>query len=212
MGVEIRPMLAALGVGGLAVALAMQETLSNLFAGLFITMAGQIRIGDFVKMDPGLEGRVVDFNWRSTLLEVGTGTAVVPNIKLAQAIVTNHSLPTPEVNIPVDFVVGYASDAQAVEALVLAVARDVQRSGEGAVHHLRAERPLQQLRRRGPARHGAVARQVASRSGAGEARVHQAPARRFPGAGHRDSDYHSPEIQHASRGGSPCGRPPSPLC
>ena len=133
MGVEIRPMLAALGVGGLAVALAMQETLSNLFAGLFITMSGQIRIGDFVKMDPGLEGRVVDFNWRSTLLEVGTGTAVVPNIKLAQAIVTNHSLPTPEVNTPVDFVVGYASDAQAVEALVLAVARDVQRSGEGAV-------------------------------------------------------------------------------
>ena len=133
LGVEIRPMLAALGVGGLAVALALQEPLSNLFAGLFVTMAGQIRIGDFVKLDTGLEGRVVDFNWRSTSLEVGTGVAVVPNNKLAQAIVTNHNLPTPEVIVTVDFVVDYASDAQAVEALILQIAHEVQASVEGAV-------------------------------------------------------------------------------
>ena len=133
LGVEIRPMLAALGVGGLAVALALQEPLSNLFAGLFVTMAGQIRIGDWVRLDSGLEGRVVDFDWRSTSLEVGTGIAVVPNAKLAQATVTNHNLPTPEVTVPVDFVVGYASDAQAVEAEALRVAREVQASVEGAV-------------------------------------------------------------------------------
>jgi small-conductance mechanosensitive channel len=132
-GVEIRPMLAALGVGGLAVALALQEPLSNLFAGLFVTMAGQVRIGDFVKLDSGLEGRVVDFNWRSTSLDVGTGVAVVPNNKLAQATVTNLNLPNPEVNVPVDFVVDYASDAGAVEALALGVAREVQQSTEGAV-------------------------------------------------------------------------------
>jgi small-conductance mechanosensitive channel len=133
LGVEIRPMLAALGVGGLAVALALQEPLSNLFAGLFVTMAGQIRIGDWVRLDSGLEGRVVDFDWRSTSLEVGTGIAVVPNAKLAQATVTNHNLPTPEVNVPVDFVVDYASDAQVVEAEALRVAREVQASVEGAV-------------------------------------------------------------------------------
>jgi small-conductance mechanosensitive channel len=133
LGVEIRPMLAALGVGGLAVALALQEPLSNLFAGLFITMAGQIRIGDFVRLDSGLEGRVVDFTWRSTSLEVSTGIALVPNAKLAQAMVTNYNLPTPEVNVPVDFVVDYASDTHVVEALALAVAREVQTSVEGAV-------------------------------------------------------------------------------
>lgn len=133
LGVEIRPMLAALGVGGLAVALALQEPLSNFFAGLFVTMAGQIRIGDFVKLDSGLEGRVVDFNWRSTSLEVGTGIAVVPNNKLAQATVTNHNLPTPDVLVQVDFVVDYASDAQEVEALLLRVASDLQASGEGVL-------------------------------------------------------------------------------
>ena len=133
LGVEIRPMLAALGVGGLAVALALQEPLSNLFAGLFITMSGQIRIGDFVRVDPALEGRVVDFNWRSTSLEVGPGIAVVPNAKLAQATVTNFNLPTAETNVTVDFVVGYASDAHAVELLALGAAREVQSSAEGAV-------------------------------------------------------------------------------
>src|SRR5688572_3432978 len=132
-GIEIRPMLAALGVGGLAVALALQDPLSNLFAGILITMSGQIRIGDFVRLDTGLEGRVADFNWRSTSLALGSGsTAVVPNAKLAQAIVTNFDLPSPEINVPVDILVAYGSDSAAVEAIATQVAREVQASVEGA--------------------------------------------------------------------------------
>ncbi len=134
LGVEIRPMLAALGVGGLAVALALQEPLSNLFAGLFVSMAGHVRIGDQVRLDSGIEGRIVDFNWRSTWLEMGTGSiAVIPNAKLSQAVVTNFNLPTAEVAVPVDVVVGYDSDASAVERLTLAVARDVLATVPGAV-------------------------------------------------------------------------------
>lgn len=133
-GIEIRPMLAALGVGGLAVALALQDPLSNLFAGVLITMSGQVRIGDFVRLDTGLEGRVADFNWRSTSLALGSGsTAVVPNAKLAQAIVTNFDLSSPEINVPVDVLVGYASDSAAVEAIATQVAHEVQTSVEGAV-------------------------------------------------------------------------------
>jgi small-conductance mechanosensitive channel len=134
LGVEIRPMLAALGVGGLAVALALQEPLSNLFAGLFVSMAGQVRIGDQVRLDSGVEGRIVDFNWRSTWLEMGSGNvAVIPNAKLSQAIVTNYSLPTPEVAVPVDFTVGYDNDAAEVERVASAVAVEVQTGVEGAV-------------------------------------------------------------------------------
>lgn len=134
LGVEIRPMLAALGVGGLAVALALQEPLSNLFAGLFVSMAGHVRIGDQVRLDSGVEGRIVDFNWRSTWLEMGTGNvAVIPNAKLSQAIVTNFNLPTPEVSVPVEFVVGYDSDAAEVERITVGVARDVMTGVEGAV-------------------------------------------------------------------------------
>lgn len=60
LGLSIAPMLTALGVGGLAVALALQEPLANFFAGLFITLAGQIRVGDYVKLDSGQEGYVAD--------------------------------------------------------------------------------------------------------------------------------------------------------
>jgi small-conductance mechanosensitive channel len=133
-GIEIRPMLAALGVGGLAVALALQDPLSNLFAGILVTMSGQVRIGDFVRLDSGLEGRVADFNWRSTSLALGTGsTAVVPNAKLAQAIVTNFDLPSPEVNVPVEILVAYGSDSTEVETIAMTVAREVQTSVKGAV-------------------------------------------------------------------------------
>ena len=47
-----------------------QEPLPNFFAGVFITLAGQIRIGDYVKLDTGQEGYVVDFSWRSTRLRM----------------------------------------------------------------------------------------------------------------------------------------------
>lgn len=134
LGVEIRPMLAALGVGGLAVALALQEPLSNLFAGVVVSMAGHLRIGDFVRLDSGIEGRVVDFNWRSTSLEVSTGSvAVVPNAKLSQAIVTNFDLPTSELAVPVEIAVDYDSDATVVQAVALGVAREVLASVPGAV-------------------------------------------------------------------------------
>jgi small-conductance mechanosensitive channel len=70
LGLPITPMLTALGVGGLAVTLALQEPLANFFAGLYITIAGQIRVGDYVTLDSGQEGYVVDFSWRSTRLRI----------------------------------------------------------------------------------------------------------------------------------------------
>ena len=82
LGLSITPMLTALGVGGLAVALALQEPLANFFAGVFLTLAGQIRSGDYVKLDSGQEGYVVDFSWRSTRLRMlANNLVVVPNSK-----------------------------------------------------------------------------------------------------------------------------------
>ena len=92
--VSITPILTALGVGGLAVALALQDTLSNLFGGFYVAVAGQVRLGDYIKLNTGEEGYVTDIGWRCTTLP---GTAnnmiIVPNAKLAQAIVTNYYLP-----------------------------------------------------------------------------------------------------------------------
>jgi small-conductance mechanosensitive channel len=134
LGLSITPMLTALGVGGLAVALALQEPLANFFAGLFITLAGQIRVGDYVKLDSGQEGYVVDFSWRSTRLRMlANNLIVVPNAKLAQAIVINHHLPSQDLAVLVDVGVDYASDLRHVERVAVDVGRSVMRDVTGGV-------------------------------------------------------------------------------
>jgi small-conductance mechanosensitive channel len=134
LGLSITPMLTALGVGGLAVALALQEPLANFFAGLFLTLAGQIRVGDYVKLDSGQEGYVVDFSWRSTRLRMlANNLIVVPNAKLAQAIVVNHHLPSQDLAVLVDVGVDYASDLGHVERVVVDVGRAVMQEVTGGV-------------------------------------------------------------------------------
>jgi small-conductance mechanosensitive channel len=134
LGLSITPMLTALGVGGLAVALALQEPLANFFAGLFITLAGQIRVGDYVKLDSGQEGYVADFSWRSTRLRMlANNLIVVPNAKLAQAIVVNHHLPSQDLAVLVDVGVDYASDLRHVERVVMEVGREVMAEAAGGV-------------------------------------------------------------------------------
>jgi small-conductance mechanosensitive channel len=127
-------MLTALGVGGLTVALALQEPLANFFAGFFITLSGQIRVGDYVKLDSGQEGYVVDFSWRSTRLRMlANNLVVVPNARLAQAIVINHYLPGPDLAVLVEVGVDYRSDLTHVERVVGEIARDVMEHVEGGV-------------------------------------------------------------------------------
>jgi small-conductance mechanosensitive channel len=134
LGLSIAPMLTALGVGGLAVALALQEPLANFFAGLFLTLAGQIRLGDYVKLDSGQEGYVVDFSWRSTRLRMlANNLVIVPNAKLAQAIVVNHHLPSQDLAVLVDVGVDYASDLVHVERVVSEVGRAVMTEVPGGV-------------------------------------------------------------------------------
>jgi len=117
--IDIRAILAALGVGGLAVALALQDTLSNLFAGFYVSVARQIRIGDFVRVDTGQTGYVQDIGWRSTTLrELGGNLIFIPNNKLSQSIVTNYSLPEKRMGIGIVVPVVYDSDPSRVERLL----------------------------------------------------------------------------------------------
>jgi small-conductance mechanosensitive channel len=134
LGLNITPMLTALGVGGLAVALALQDPLSNLFAGIAISVSGQIRIGDYIKIEAGPEGVVSDFDWRSTrIVTLANNLVVVPNAALAKATVTNFSLPQPEGAVPVQISVEYGSNMDQVERVTLEVAREVQRQVTGGV-------------------------------------------------------------------------------
>jgi len=134
LGIAITPVLTVLGVGGLAVSLALKDTLSNLFAGMQIVASGHLRVGDAVKLETGEEGIVGDIQWRVTTVRTAVNSVVVvPNAKLAESVVTNLSRPTPDLVLRVPFAVGFGNDLGRVEQLALAVGRGVQKETPGAV-------------------------------------------------------------------------------
>ncbi len=134
MGVSVAPVLTALGVGGLAVALALQDTLSNLFAGIQIIMAKQIKIGDYVKMESGEEGYVDDIGWRSTVVRaLGNNLIIIPNGKLAQMVATNYNLPQQYMTVRVSVGVSYSSDLELVERVTLEVGNSVMEDNGGCL-------------------------------------------------------------------------------
>ncbi len=125
-GISVTPIITALGVGGMAVALGLQETLANIFAGLHLILSKQLRLGDFIKLSSGEEGRVTDIAWRFTTIQSTTNNdIVVPNQKIASAILTNYNMPQKEIAVSVPVGVSYDSDLDQVEAVTLDVAREV---------------------------------------------------------------------------------------
>lgn len=129
LGVNVTPVLTALGVGGLAVALALQDTLANLFAGLHILAVRQVRPGDYIRLESGEEGFVVDIGWRNTTIRtLPNNLVIIPNTRLASTVVTNYSLPESETAVLVPVGVSYDSDLERVEQVTLEVAREVLRT------------------------------------------------------------------------------------
>ena len=126
-GISIAPILTAAGVGGMAVALALQEMLANIFSGLHLILSKQLRIGDYIKLGSGEEGRVTDITWRfTTIIPLGaSNTIVIPNKTIAGANITNYSRPTLNINVSVPVGVAYDSDLAMVERVTIETAKEV---------------------------------------------------------------------------------------
>ncbi len=134
LGVSITPILTALGVGGLAVALALQDTLSNLFSGLQIIISRQVKPGDYIRLAGGEEGYVSDITWRNTTIRaLPNNLIVVPNSKLASAIVTNYFLPEKEMTLFVEIGVSYDCDLDKVEKITVEIAKVVMKEVPGGI-------------------------------------------------------------------------------
>jgi len=132
LDISITPLLTALGVGGLAVALALQDTLGNLFAGLNILFSGKVKKGDYIKLQSGEEGYVVDITWRNTTIrQLADNFVIIPNSRLASSITTNYNLPKSALTVSIGLGVAYDSDLEKVERVTLATAREVLREIEG---------------------------------------------------------------------------------
>ena len=125
--ISISPMIAGLGIGGLAVALALQSTLSNFFAGTQIVSDRVARVGDYIELDNGvIRGYVTDVGWRSTRIRTTfNNLVIIPNSRLADSVITNYHGPSMELAVIVNAGVSYSSDLTHVEGVALAVAREV---------------------------------------------------------------------------------------
>ncbi|MBU6529781.1 mechanosensitive ion channel family protein [Streptomyces mayonensis] len=134
LGVSIAPMLTALGVGGLAVALALQDTLANLFAGIHILASKTVQPGDYIQLSSGEEGYVEDINWRQTTVrELSNNLVVIPNGQLAKSNMTNFMRPEQQLTILVQAGVSYDSDLEHVERVTTEVVAEVMTEITGAV-------------------------------------------------------------------------------
>jgi small-conductance mechanosensitive channel len=120
LGVQITPLLTALGVGGLAVALALQDTLSNLFAGVHLLADKPIRVGDYVKIADSIEGYVIDVGWRSTRVRMlQNNVVIVPNKRVAESIIINYDMPERRMALLLRVSVGYDCDVDHVERVLV---------------------------------------------------------------------------------------------
>lgn len=133
-GISITPILASLGVGSLAVALALQDTLSNFFSGVYLLIDQPVRVGDWVSIEGGIEGKVKAIGWRSTRIELMANNMVtIPNSKIASSVITNYQDPSPELPVIVGVGVSYGSDLSKVERVVIETARRVCQNAELAI-------------------------------------------------------------------------------
>jgi small-conductance mechanosensitive channel len=134
LNINISPILASLGVAGLAVGLALQDTLSNFFSAVYITIDRPVKVGDYIELDTGTRGYVIDIGWRSTRIQTLSGNNIIfPNSKLSQAVITNYEGPDPQVSVKIEASVSYDSDLEKVEQAVMQVAKKVLVDCEGGV-------------------------------------------------------------------------------
>ncbi len=134
VGINITPLIASLGVGSIAIGLALQKTLEDFLAGLILAADQPIRVGDFVTLEQGLEGVVLNIGWRSCQIRTRDDMhVIVPNAKLATATLINRSMPSRLVTFTVPVGVAYGTDLAHAATVAQDVARGLQQSHSAGV-------------------------------------------------------------------------------
>lgn len=118
-GIEVLPLIGALGIAGLAVALALQPTLSNIFAGVSMIMDKSVKVGDWIVLEDGTWGVVDKIGIRSTKVKsFDNEMIIVPNSKMADSQIRNVSLPEPMARAVISFTVAYGANIEKVKRVV----------------------------------------------------------------------------------------------
>ena len=131
LSISITPMITALGVGGIAVSLALKDTLTDVFAGLHILLSKKVQVGDFIQLDSGEMGYIQNISWRNTIMMERTNNIIhIPNTRLSSAIIKNFDSGDPSFSVKIPVGVGYSSDLDEVEKVTKKVINEIQSSME----------------------------------------------------------------------------------
>ncbi|MDR1942533.1 MAG: mechanosensitive ion channel family protein [Endomicrobium sp.] len=126
VGIKLTPILTTLGIGTVSLAFALNDTLSNFVAGINILANKQISMGDYIKLDSGQEGTVIEINWRTTLIrEISNAVIIIPNSKVLSAVVTSFQFEKAEITASVSCGVAYGSDLECVEKIAKLAAQEI---------------------------------------------------------------------------------------
>jgi len=120
--INLTPLFASAGIAGIAVALAAKDTLANFFGGISIFMDNTYKVGEYIILESGERGEVVEIGIRSTRMKTRDDVMVtIPNSIIANSKIINESAPIPRFRIRVPVGVAYGSDLVKVENVLLAV-------------------------------------------------------------------------------------------
>lgn len=123
--INITPLLASAGIAGVAVALAAKETLSNFFGGVSVLLDQPYKVGDYIVLDSGERGEVVDIGLRSTRILTRDDVLVsIPNAIITNTKIVNESAPEPRFRVRIKIGVAYGSDIDQVEEILLSLTKE----------------------------------------------------------------------------------------
>ncbi len=121
--VNLAPLFASAGIIGIAIALAAKDTLANFFGGISVFMDRAYKVGEYIILDSGERGEVVEVGIRSTKIKTRDDVMItIPNGIMANSKIINESAPKPRFRIRLDIGVSYGTDLDVVEELLLVVA------------------------------------------------------------------------------------------
>jgi small-conductance mechanosensitive channel len=121
--VSLTPLLASAGLVGAVVALAAGDALSNVFSGISIFLDRTYQLGDYINLESGERGEVVEIGIRSTQLQTRDDLLIIiPNSVIARSKIVNESAPVPLFRIRLPMTVAYGTDLEAAEAVLTRVA------------------------------------------------------------------------------------------
>ncbi|MEC9105706.1 MAG: mechanosensitive ion channel family protein [Candidatus Neomarinimicrobiota bacterium] len=127
--IAITPILTALGVGGLAISLALKDTLSDIFSGLHILLSGKVQPGDFAELDSGERGYITNITWRNTTMLERTNNIInIPNSRLSSAIIKNYDTRESSFSVRIPIGVSYDCDLEKVASVTKEVAQNVAKN------------------------------------------------------------------------------------